>query len=42
VLPRSTNAKHLVDNLSVLTLTLSSEQQARIDALDGTEGNPWA
>ncbi len=41
VLPRSTNAKHLVDNLSVLSLRLSGEQRARIDALDGTEGNPW-
>ena len=41
VLPRTTNPKHLVENLSARTLVLSAEQRGRIDALDGTEGNPY-
>ena len=39
--PQRRKLKHLVENLSALTLVLSAEQRSRIDALDGTEGNPY-
>lgn len=42
VLPRSTTADHLTENLKALSLALSAQQLERIDALDGTEGDPWA